>query len=42
MLSQGNFYFLMIGSLEVTHEIIFTIPGVIQISSISSIQLRIN
>ena len=33
---QGNF-FLMIGSLEVTHEIISTILSVIQISSINSI-----
>ena len=32
----------MIGSLEVTHEIIFTIPSVIQISSINSIRLRFN
>ena len=35
----------MIGSLEVTHELIFTIPSVIQISSISSInsiRLRFN
>ena len=35
----------MIGSLEVTHELIFTIPSAIQnssISSISSIQLRFN
>ena len=33
----------MIGSLEVTHELIFTIPSVIQIcsnSSINSIRLR--
>ena len=30
----------MIGSLEVTHEIILTIPSVIQISSINSNQLR--
>ena len=44
LLSQGNF-FLMTGSLEVTHEVIFTIPSVIQISSISSInsiRLRYN
>ena len=33
-LSQGKF-FLMIGSLEVTHEIILTIHSVIQISSIT-------
>ena len=26
----------MIGSLEVTHKLIFTIPSVVQISSISS------
>ena len=39
-LSQDNF-FLMIGSLEVMHEIIFTIPSVIQISSINSIRLNI-
>ena len=32
----------MIGSLEVTHELIFTIPSAIQNSSISSIQLRFN
>ena len=32
----------MIGSLEVTHELIFTIPSVVQISSISSIRLRFN
>ena len=35
----------MIGSLEVTHELIFTIPSVIQISLISpinSIWLRFN
>ena len=32
----------MIGSLEVTHELIFTIPIVIQISSINSIRLRFN
>ena len=36
LLSQGSF-FLMIGSLEVTHDIIFTIPSVIQISLINSI-----
>ena len=44
LLSQGNF-FLMTGSLEVMHEVIFTIPSVIQISSISSInsiRLRYN
>ena len=35
-LSQGN-VFLMIGSLEVTHKLILTIPSVIQISSICSI-----
>ena len=29
----------MIGSLEVTHELIFTIPSVIRISSISLIRL---
>ena len=34
ILSQGKF-FLMIGSLEVTHELLFTIPSVIQISSIN-------
>ena len=38
---QSNF-FLMIGSLEVTHELIFTIPSVIQICSINSIRLRFN
>ena len=32
----------MIGSFEVMHEIIFTIPSVIQISSINSIRLRFN
>ena len=37
LLSQNKF-FLMIGSLEVTHELIFTIPSVIQISSINSIR----
>ena len=31
----------MIGTLEVTHELIFTIPSVIQIRSINSIRLRI-
>ena len=31
--SEGNFL-LMIGSLEVTLELIFTIPSVVQISSI--------
>ena len=36
LLSDGTF-FLMTGSLEVTHEIIFTIASVIQISLISSI-----
>ena len=41
LLSQGNF-FLMIDSLEVTHEMIFTIPSAIQISPINSIQLRFN
>ena len=41
LLSQGNF-FLTIGSLEVMYEFIFTIPSVIQISSISSIWLRFN
>ena len=41
LLSQGNF-FLMIGHLEVTHKLIFTIPSVIHISLISSIQLRFN
>ena len=40
LLSEGNF-FLMIGSLEVMHEIIFIIPSVFQIS-ISSIRLRFN
>ena len=34
--------FLMIGSLEVTHELLFTIPSVTEISSISSIRLRFN
>ena len=41
---SGNL-FLMIDSLEVTHELIFTIQSVIQISSISSIdsiRLRFN
>ena len=36
---------MMIGSLEITHELIFTIASVIQIctiSSINSIQLRFN
>ena len=32
----------MIASLEVMHELIFTIPSVIQICSISSIQLSFN
>ena len=32
----------MIGSLEVTHELIFTIPSVIQIYSINSIRLKFN
>ena len=32
----------MIGSLEVTHELIFTIPSVIQMSSFNSIPLRFN
>ena len=32
----------MIGCLEVTHELIFTVPSAIQIGSISSIQLRFN
>ena len=32
----------MIGGLEVTHDLIFTIPSVIQISSINSIRLRFN
>ena len=44
LLSQDNL-FLMIGSLEVMQELIFTIPSVIQISSISSINsiwLRFN
>ena len=36
LLSQGNFL-LIISSLEVMHEIIFTIPSVIYISSISSV-----
>ena len=40
-LSQGKL-FLMIGSLEAMHELIFTIPSVIQICSISSIRLRFN
>ena len=35
-------FFLMIGSLEVTHELIFTVPSVIQIRSINSISLRFN
>ena len=35
-LSQGNL-FLMVGSLEVMHELIFTVPSVIQINSVSSI-----
>ena len=34
LLSQGNF-FLMIDSLEIMHEILFTIPSIIQISSIN-------
>ena len=44
LLSQGK-CFLKTGSLEVMHEIIFTIPSVIQFSSISSINsigLRFN
>ena len=41
LLSQGNF-FLMIGSLEVTHDLIFAIPSVTQISSINSIRLIFN
>ena len=41
LVSQGNF-FLMIGSLEVMHEIISTILSVIQISSINSIRVRFN
>ena len=40
ILSQGKF-FLMIGSLEVTHELLFTIPSVIQISSINWIWLNL-
>ena len=43
-ISQGSL-FLMIGSLEVMHELMFTIPSVIQISSIGSINsilLRFN
>ena len=32
----------MIGSLEVTHELIFTIHSVIQFSSINSVRLRFN
>ena len=36
LLTQGNL-FLMIGSLEVAHELMFTIPSVIQIHLISSI-----
>ena len=40
-LSQGNL-FLMIGSLEVMHELIFTILSVIQISSFNSIRLGFN
>ena len=34
-------FFLMICSLLVTHELIFTIPSVIQINSINSIRLRL-
>ena len=41
LLLQGKF-FLLIGSLEVTHKLIFTIPNVIQISSINSIWFRFN
>ena len=41
LLSQGNF-FLKICSLKVTHELIFTIPSVIQISSFNSIRHRFN
>ena len=37
--SPGNL-FLVIGSLEVIDKLIFTIPSVIQISSINSIHLR--
>ena len=43
-LSQGNL-FVMIGSLQVMYELIFTIPSVIQIgsiNSINSIRLRFN
>ena len=32
----------MIGSLEVMHELIFTIPSVIQVCSIDSIRLGFN
>ena len=32
----------MIGTLDVTHRLIFTIPSVIQINSIRSIRLRFN
>ena len=39
LLSEGNF-FLMIGSMEVTHEITFTIPSVIQLTQLT--QLRFN
>ena len=40
-LSHGN-SFLMIVSLDVMHKLIFNIPSVIQISSVSSIQLSFN
>ena len=40
--TKTRHFFLIMGSLEVTHEQIFTIPSAIQISSISSIQLRFN
>ena len=40
-ISQGNLFF-MVGSLEITHRLIFAIPSVIQISSINSIQLKFN
>ena len=40
-LSQAN-SFLQISSLEVMHNLIFTIPSVIQISLINSIRLRFN
>ena len=37
-LSQGNLFFLfLIGSLDVMHELIFTVASIIQISSINLI-----